>query len=796
MIGPLSRSGPVLRAFTRSAALRRSVGLVGVVVALLAFTFTFSMAFTKSADQRVAWDLGKAEASARGWRSVDIGHGPTAAEARALSTRRAYGWLGLEGLFDDSAGDPVAYQEGPWADRPFPQRDTLVEGRWPTRPGEVAAATGLGVGPGDRFVLDNKLVTFRVVGVVRNASALDARTLYAAPGTWASYDPAIIQRYPSMSTSTVAYWRGGGNPQQTAAAITGDGPDDTDMMVTTREEMTSSHQSSMLLKKPLLYRGPSTLLLIGVGSLLALFSGRWVRANAPTLRAVGVPRSTVTTATVTANAAAAVVVSLAAALVGYVLGLAARPLALQATSREPPPISVPLAEILVLVLVPVLSAALVGVWTARPPTTSPRTNQYRGRLLTVARRALVVALLCAAILLVAPAGTSTNSLSILVLALALAWALLLPDVLAAGARVLAMAGPSADLAARKIRTQGGLVSSVALALCSASIIVLSLATSLSSEQAYSAAHLVTDIPRDRVILTANGAALPRQIRTDFEKASGLTDPVATTNVGMSTRDGGGSLTTVRTVTDVERLLGHRLGDRQRTVLETGGVLLQSEGPATFRVDPDGRTWKPPAAATVEMDPGWTNLMVGLTLDRNLPSHPANPSALVYAAATSADMQRAKNAPTAGGFDAQYVTTPYTPPPLQLPLWLTGASWLFAVAVGAMAWVVARRISADLATIATGLRAVGVPASYTRCVATAYISYPLITAVGWSVLGAVVAVAIPTAFVPDAHLVLSIPWLLVGSVLIACIVSVGIATNLVLYRQRRPSPPARLTRPAG
>ena len=156
MIGPLSRSGPVLRAFTRSAALRRSVGLVGVVVALLAFTFTFSMAFTKSADQRVAWDLGKAEASARGWRSVDIGHGPTAAEARALSTRRAYGWLGLEGLFDDSAGDPVAYQEGPWADRPFPQRDTLVEGRWPTRPGEVAAATGLGVGPGDRFVLDNK----------------------------------------------------------------------------------------------------------------------------------------------------------------------------------------------------------------------------------------------------------------------------------------------------------------------------------------------------------------------------------------------------------------------------------------------------------------------------------------------------------------------------------------------------------------------------------------------------------------------------------------------------------------
>ena len=78
MIGPLSRSGPVLRAFTRSAALRRSVGLVGVVVALLAFTFTFSMAFTKSADQRVAWDLGKAEASARGWRSVDIGHGPTA----------------------------------------------------------------------------------------------------------------------------------------------------------------------------------------------------------------------------------------------------------------------------------------------------------------------------------------------------------------------------------------------------------------------------------------------------------------------------------------------------------------------------------------------------------------------------------------------------------------------------------------------------------------------------------------------------------------------------------------------
>ena len=36
MTGRLSRSGPVLRAFGRSAALRRSIGLVGVVVALLA----------------------------------------------------------------------------------------------------------------------------------------------------------------------------------------------------------------------------------------------------------------------------------------------------------------------------------------------------------------------------------------------------------------------------------------------------------------------------------------------------------------------------------------------------------------------------------------------------------------------------------------------------------------------------------------------------------------------------------------------------------------------------------------
>ena len=71
---------------------------------------------------------------------------------------------------------------------------------------------------------------------------------------------------------------------------------------------------------------------------------------------------------------------------------------------------------------------------------------------------------------------------------------------------------------------------------------------------------------------------------------------------------------------------------------------------------------------------------------------------------------------------------------------------------------------------TGLRAVGVPAAYTRQVAAAYIGHPLLTAIAWAILGAIVAVAVPALFVDNAMLVLTIPWPVVGSVVAASILA--------------------------
>lgn len=786
MIGPLSRSGPVLRAFTRSAALRRSVGLVGVVVALLAFTFTASMAFVRSADQRIAWDLGEAEASTQSWRVVPIGHGPTTTENRALTVRRATGWIGLQGMFNDSSGRMVSYQEGPWADHPFPQRDTLVEGRWPTRPGEVAVTAALGVSPGGRFELDNKVVGFAVVGVVRSAAAHDGRVLYAAPRTWASFDPVIIKRYPSMTTAPVAYWHGGGDPHDTAARIVADGVDAGEGIdLVTRDALVAGHEQTLLTKELLLYVGPSTTLLVGAGALVALLAGRWVRAHAPAFTAVGAPRSAIAFATVLADGVAALASGTIGAAVGIGAGLLVRPGVPGLTGRDLPPVHVPWGEATRLVLVPVLAALLVGARTTRLEAMgSPdvgRRQQGSGRFSAALRRAGAVALTCVAILLVGPSSASSDAQSALVLTVAVAWALLVPDVVTLGAGPLARTGPSADLAARKIRQPGGMIPAVALGVCAAAVVALALATSIYSEKAYSASHLVGDLPNDRVLLEpVSENAVPPSVRADFEAASGLRDPVLLKSVGRRREDGGGALRAVQSVREAERLLGHPLDRKARRTLESGGVLTQDDQPTTFTLDPDGRTWKPPTASAA-MDPGWSNLLGGLTLEKNLPrGTTVSITRLAYLAPRREDVERADAAPAKGRFDPGYVTTPRLPPPVELPVWLTAASWLFALAVVAVSWAVARRIAGDLSRIAAGLRAAGVPASYTRRVAVAYVGYPLLVAIGWAVIGAVVAVGVPAVLVDGAQLTVTVPWPLVLSVvgagLLSTLASAGLAAR--------------------
>lgn len=775
MTGRLSRSGPVLRAFGRSAALRRSIGLVGVVVALLAFTWTASTAFVRSVDQRVGWSLGEADASVEGWRPVDIGHGPTTRERAALTHRHANGWIGLQGLFEDTAGNAVWYREGPWVDRPFPSRDTLIEGRWPTRAGEVAVSDATGASPGQRFVLDNEVVTFDVVGVVRSAESLKGRTLYASPGTWASLDASIIGRYPSMSTNPVAYWSGGGDPRETASAITESSFDpDQDPEVVTRSDLAVGHRSTLLTRQPLLYLGPSTLLLVGAGALLALFSGRWVRTHAPTFRAIGTPRSALASATAIANGVSAAASAVIGALVGIALALLLRPLMPQITGRELPNVSLPWAEAIRLAAIPTVAAVVVGLWTTRPERaqTNRATARRGGKVLTTLRRTLTVALSCAAILLVGPSAQDEVVRSLLVVIVALAWATLTPDVITATTGLLARLGPPADLAARKIRAQGGLVSTVALAICAASVVALSLATTLASQKAYAAAHYVPELPADRVMLQPlDESTVPAGVRRDFEHASGLHDPVVFRVPGFR-NEPMGPLTSFRDAGEVERLLGHSLDEHQRSVLTRGGVLLPQAGPTTFTLDPDGRHWRPEDTATVPIAPALSPFVEAITLDRNLPDkalHAARTN-LVYEAPTRADVDRAEAAPQLGRFDNGYLFTPRMPPTTKFPLWLTGASWLFALAVAAMAWVVARRISADLAPITTGLRAVGVPAAYTRQVAAAYIGHPLLTAIAWAILGAIVAVAVPALFVDNAMLVLTIPWPVVGSVVAASILA--------------------------
>ncbi len=81
----------------------------------------------------------------------------------------------------------------------------LVQGRWPSHAGEVAATTGSGYGPG---TIDSGLTPepVRVVGLVESRHDLRARTLFAAPGTWESWGwPEVASRYPGLTGTVTVF---------------------------------------------------------------------------------------------------------------------------------------------------------------------------------------------------------------------------------------------------------------------------------------------------------------------------------------------------------------------------------------------------------------------------------------------------------------------------------------------------------------------------------------------------------------------------------------------------------------
>ncbi|MGV8965968.1 MAG: hypothetical protein ACOH2F_06780 [Cellulomonas sp.] len=813
------------RKFLRTRSVRRSAGVVGGLVAALMATYVVLHGFALSAEQKVERNLGRFDASVSlvGIPVRDDDTMVTEARDAALSAG-ASDVVALLETYDmrPSIADApfVAYREGPWQDGLFPDRYALVDGRWPTAPGEVVLTEHLiPFVSGDRLSVLSGAVDLRVVGTVRDGYGRRLAQILAGPGTWASLDWASLNaKQPRISTAGTVLWAGnvtaGVLDAIAPVVLQQAGPDGQPWVLpagvnqalraglTTRPEMLAAPARGPIDLYPLVFTVPS-LLLPALGALVALgVNNRRVRRSVGILRAVGLRSRDAAMGRLTASLAALAVAALGGVLAGGVLGLLARPVA-QIFMGQPlspvPDLLVPALRLMAAVAV----AALVGclVVAANLRTVSARLLTIAlpsPRVISFTRQ--VLAAITATVLIWQAANVTTLFGSMPMVATTTVLVLLLtPPVVQ---RVVAwLPGDDAQrrLARRQMRfdhTRVVVAVTIIVATLGPALAMLVLVQSALTSQARAETSLAPQgqaiitsgnrylSPPDGVVAIVTGAA--RSPQPSIQLWSPGTQKRTTT----MTSDGLGAVYAVDTVAEIQRLCQQTLSNDQLTQLASGS-LLRIFGP---RGDAPQPLWSADATTgaasptrllrtiDADCDPTWQRSVSGLILSatiRNL-GLDMTPADVVLTDLPSDSSARIKGALIKEKYDTAYVST-YNPVVIAVPpevLTVIVAMWLFG---GIAIFASSRAQAGALRRYTAGLIAIGVPTRWARGVLT---RQTVTTTLLGFVLAAVVA-TIPLLIagiqVPTETLV--IPWITGGSLFVVAVVLAATAPRLASTRLR-------------
>ena len=207
------------RRFMRTRPMRRSAAIGFVTAAALMVVFVSLQGFSQSSEQVVQRDLGRFDARAGLGEGFGLGPGEAGATRAATTAADRAGASDAMVLLESfdvapAIGDPppvTTFQEADWASRPFPDRYSLIDGRWPDKPGEAILTPSLADATKHDKVVpvlsgNEKL---RVVGRVTDRYATASSKILAAPGTWRGLDaPGLATRYPTLQASPTLLWSG------------------------------------------------------------------------------------------------------------------------------------------------------------------------------------------------------------------------------------------------------------------------------------------------------------------------------------------------------------------------------------------------------------------------------------------------------------------------------------------------------------------------------------------------------------------------------------------------------------
>lgn len=811
------------RRFMRGRRLLYSSLVVGVATAFLAASYMTLRALSPTAAQRVEQQLGRYSSSVDLGGllpGVEPGRQPPLGRLRAAAERVGLSGIAVELHSPDvvqlaaPSAPRVAYAERDWRAEPLPRRYALIQGRWPSRPGEVTVTNPreLGVGALGELKLFSGRDSFDVVGFAEDRYGVFPQLL-GAPGTWATLDPRLVRDFPT-ALATVRIYSSTTDEQQVARfalAAAGGRSDDSRQTigevaqgVETPATLARTAEAVWFERLPSAYRVPAVLLPLLAVLLMVALNDRWLRRRLLALTDAGVPRPQAAHALMAAVLASAVVAVMVGSAAGCLLALAARPLL---SAAHPLPLSPPVLPVaptlnsIAVVLVGWLGAAAAvrfGSFERRERSARLRRRSRRWR---DARQLAALAAACAAILRGAELRTASETMTVAAL-VAVAILLVTPELVGWSVARLRERGSVAVLAKRQLAADRRRATLVVAVMAASLGLPLGFLTLLDTTLATEQSERLPEVGRHQIHLSGSGGVLQppsRDVRRVVARELG-SGPTPVTIGYLGSRDGSRRVTApglddtfVLAVDDLaaaETLLERPLSSTERTALAGGGLLAWDAPQATQRLalttGRDDRLIKevdvpsrPLPRPRLDWPAGTQGLMLSATA-RAL-GLPFSPGATFYSGLTDDQVAQARRAVAAAGLDPEQVTV-YEEPPAVVPRAAQAAAAIaLAVLVIGIGLAVARAQVAALQRYLGTLLAVGIAPGWPRRVLLAQQAAALGLSTALALVIAVPPVIAAAWLVPDV--VLRIPWTWLGAV-IATVYGSMLLVTLVAARSLR------------
>lgn len=537
---------------------------------------------------------------------------------------------------DSDPSTSLVYKESHWEEQAPDFGLALVQGHWPSAPGEVVVTEDVDLSLGENTTAFNGTLPLRIVGVVSNSFHSQEKAVYGASGTWNTID-ADAYSMTSASVRPIVFGSEGTTPAELTEFIRSQ-IGDADLV--DHAALDDAFSTSLLTRESLLATPPSGfadsysfffgLFAVVIPCALIFFLWRVTYLVLHPLNRrffeLGISPFLLWKSSTSTLLRSALMYSVLGLVVGAGLAQCVRPFISGLAGLPDPGVLIPW-KWLVLLLASSLAALLIG-GVATAPSTQPhpfwKDIPLPAASASFLRWSAIAIVLVAALFTVAAAllgpGVFETWAPLPTVALCIVFSLLLAQC-PRTSRPYTPAGVALRFAEKHRQLIG---TGLALLVLCMGTAVFSSSMSASFTASENDSLTSTIAPNQAHVLekTDDGLATNAESVQHVAHALGVPAPVRVSYVqatlDMPTEMSGTfGVLTVESVHDVELLLGHELADREKDVLKTGALVRDNrfinQDHASITSDKRSGLTSLPALST-DFGPHWEKLAGGFILE--------------------------------------------------------------------------------------------------------------------------------------------------------------------------------------